>query len=140
MDTALDDRTSAQFRSGHASAESEPHSRGKLVLSKRVVEKIASQAALEIATAGGRSGGFLGFGSHADLSSRPTVSATLSGRTATIEVEVAIAYPNPIGPAAEQVRRQMMERVSSLAGVHVSRVDVTVTALARADRRKDVLR
>ncbi len=140
MDTALEDRNSAQSRSGHANALSEPRSRGRLVLSKRVVEKIASQAALEIATAGGRSGGFFGFGSHADLSSRPTVRANLSGRTATIDVEVAIAYPHPIGPAAEQVRRQMMERVSSLAGVRVSRVDVTVTVLARADKQRDVLR
>ncbi len=140
MGTALEDPTSAQSRSGHTMAQREPRSRGKLVLSRRVVEKIASQAALEIATVGGRSGGFLGFGNHADLSSRPTVSADLSGRTATIHVEVAIAYPSPIARAAEQVRRQMMERVSSLAGVHVSRVDVTVTVLAHADNQKDILR
>ncbi len=140
MGTALEDPTSAQSRSGHTMAQREPRSRGNLVLSRRVVEKIASQAALEIATVGGKSGGFLGFGYHADLSSRPTVSADLSGRTAALHVQVAIAYPSPIARAAEQVRRQMMERVSSLAGVHVSRVDVTVTVLAHADNQKDILR
>lgn len=140
MVTALEDRTSAQSGPGHAMAQGEPRSRGALVLSRRVVEKIASQAAMEIATAGGRSGGFLGFGSHADLSSRPKVSVDLSGRTATIRVEVAIAYPSPIARAAEQVRCQMVERVSSLAGVQVTRVDVTITALAREHEQKGVLR
>lgn len=140
MDIALEDPAPTPSQSGRAGAQREPRSRGKLVLSRQVVEKIASQAAMEIPTARGRSGGLFGIGSHADLSSRPKVSADLSGRTATVHVEVAIGYPAPIARAAEQVRRHVMERVSSLAGVQVSRVDVTITALARVDQHQGVLR
>lgn len=140
MTSALRDHNPAQSPQQYPVAQQERRSRGELVVSRRVVEKIASQAAVEIAAAGGRSGGFLGVGSHADLSSRPKVDVDLSGHTATIMVEVAIAYPSPIAAAAEQVRRRMMSRVGELAGVRVTRVDVTITMLATDHDDKEVLR
>lgn len=140
MDSAQGPRTEAQSWPEYPTVHRAAHSRGKLVIARRVVEKIAGQAVLEIVTAGGRSGGFLGIGSHADLSARPKVSVDVSGRSATIQVEVAIAYPSPIAHAAEQVRRQMMSRVSDLAGVEVTRVDVTITVLAHDQEEVGVLR
>ena len=140
MGASAQDCQSAQDQLARSHAQGDMHSRGKLVLSKVVVEKIASQAAVEVATAGGWSGGFLGIGSQADLSSRPKVSADLSGHSTTIQVELTLAYPTPIASAAEQVRRHMMERVSNLAGIDVTRVDVTVTALARHPEQKIALR
>lgn len=119
------------------SAESDPTgradraARGSLVLARQVVEKIAGQAAAEIASAGGRSGGFLGFGTHTDLSARPKVDVSLFGRTATIEMAVAVAYPTSIRRSTERVRRQVVQRVKELAGVEVTRVDITLTALHR---------
>ena len=139
MTTARRDHDPASSKRQSAALQ-ERRSRGQLVVSRRVVEKIASQAAVEIASAGGLSGGFLGVGSHADLSSRSTVDVDLSGHTATIKVEVAIAYPSPIAAAAEQVRRQVMSRVNDLAGVRVTRVDVTITMLATDHDDKEVLR
>lgn len=139
MTTALQDHNPGP--STHQSpVEQERRSRGQLVVSRLVVEKIASQAAVEIAAAGGRSGGFLGIGSHANLSSRPKVNVDLSGHTATIAVAVAIAYPSPIAAAAVQVRRRIMSRVGELAGIQVTRVDVTITMLATNHDDKDVLR
>lgn len=110
------------------------------MVSRKVVEKIAAQAALEVSTAGSRSGGFLGFGAEADLRVRPKVEVDLSGTTANVVVDVAIAYPNSIADSAQQVRDQMMARVAELAGVEVSRVDVNITALTRGEVRKEVLR
>lgn len=101
-------------------------------MAPQVVEKIAGQAAREVAAAGGRSGGFLGIGSHTDLSARPRIAVELSGRSATIEIELALAYPASIRRSTERVRHLVVGRVAELAGVEVRRVDITVTALHRA--------
>ncbi len=140
MDTALQDRRTRDSSADAPGAPAGQRSRGDLVLSRQVVEKIASQAAVEVAAAGGRSGGFLGIGTQADLSSRPKVSVDLSGRTASISVEVAIAYPNPIARASEEVRRRIMSRVNELAGVETTRVDVTVISLISDRDTREVLR
>jgi uncharacterized alkaline shock family protein YloU len=106
-----------------------PRQRGRLVLSKQVVEKIAGQVASEIGTAGGRSGGFLGIGAHTDLSARPDVDVELAGRTATLAIAMAVAYPVSIRQATDRVRDQVTRRVQALTGVEVTRVDITVVAL-----------
>lgn len=103
--------------------------RGRLVLAKQVVEKIAGQVAGEISAAGGRSGGFLGIGAHTDLSARPKVDVELTGRTATLAIEMAVAYPVSIRQATDRVRERLTQRVGQLTGVEVTRVDITVVAL-----------
>ena len=107
----------------------ERRQRGRLVLAKQVVEKIAGQVASEVSAAGGRSGGFLGIGAHADLSARPKVDVELAGRTATLAIEIAVAYPVSIRQATDRVRAQVTQRVGQLTGVEVTRVDITVVAL-----------
>jgi uncharacterized alkaline shock family protein YloU len=107
----------------------------------KVVEKIASQAAGEVATAGGITGGVLGIGSHTDLSARPKVNVELSGGTATVDLAITVAYPTPIRQAAEQVRQHVIDRVGDLTGIEVTRVDITVSALHReADTSNGALR
>ncbi|HVK36067.1 MAG TPA: Asp23/Gls24 family envelope stress response protein [Microlunatus sp.] len=103
--------------------------RGRLVLAEQVVEKIAGQVASEISAAGGRSGGFLGVGAHTDLSARPKVDVELAGRTATLAIEMAVAYPVSIRQATDRVRDRLTQRVGQLTGVEVTRVDITVVAL-----------
>ncbi len=78
--------------------------------------------------AGGTSGGFLGIGTHTDLSARPKVEVELYGKSATVALDLSIAYPTPIRPATDRVRHHLIERVQALAGVEVTRVDITVTA------------
>ena len=107
----------------------ERRQRGRLVLAKQVVEKIAGQVAGEISAAGGRSGGFLGIGAHTDLSARPKVDVELTGRTATLAIEMAVAYPISIRQATDRVRERLTQRVGQLTGVEVTRVDITVVAL-----------
>jgi uncharacterized alkaline shock family protein YloU len=110
----------------------ERRQRGRLVLAKQVVEKIAGQVASEISAAGGRSKGFLGIGAHTDLSARPKVDVELAGRTATLAIEMAVAYPVSIRQATDRVRDQVTHRVGQLTGVEVTRVDITVVALHAA--------
>lgn len=114
--------------------------RGQLVIGHRVVEKIARQAASEIAAAGGTIGGFLGLGSRSDLSARPKAEVELSGRTASIDLTVAVAYPTPLRQAAEEVRQHVIDRVAELVGVEVTRVDVSITALHQPSSRLEGLR
>ena len=102
-------------------------------MAAKVVEKIAGQAASEVAAAGGRTGGVFGIGAQPDLSARPRVEVELTGKTATIAIAVAIAYPTPIRRATDRVRRHVIDRVGSLAGVEVTRVDITVTAFQATD-------
>jgi uncharacterized alkaline shock family protein YloU len=97
----------------------------------KVIEKIASQAASEVAMAGGSSGGFLGIGSHTDLSARPKVDVELSGGTASVDLAITVAYPTPIRKVTDQVRQHLIDRVGELTGVEVTRVDITVAAFHR---------
>lgn len=118
----------------------ERRSRGSLELDRRVVEKIAAQATVEVPTAGGTAGGLLGIGTRADLSSLPKVEVDLTGQTARVSVEVALDYPTPVSASAGEVRKHLVARVLELTGVEVSRVDVSVIALSRPTRGKRVLR
>ncbi len=112
----------------------EPRRRGRLVLADRVLEKIAAQAAAEVAVTAGRSGGFLGIGAEADASARPKVDVTLSAESADLALSVGITYPGSIRRATQEVRDHVTERVETLTGVDVRRVDVDVTFLSVQDR------
>ncbi|HEY0239748.1 MAG TPA: Asp23/Gls24 family envelope stress response protein [Friedmanniella sp.] len=107
--------------------------RGRLVLADRVIEKIAGQAAIEVAAASGRSGGFLGLGAESDAHARPKVDVMLSAASADLALAVGIAYPGSIRRATQEVREHVTERVETLTGVDVRRVDIDVTFLDVAD-------
>ncbi|MBT2586537.1 Asp23/Gls24 family envelope stress response protein [Arthrobacter sp. ISL-95] len=108
-------------------------SRGRTVLDRKVVEKIAGQVAGEESFAGGSSGGFLGIGAHSDFSVRPKVTVELAGNMAVLSVEIGLLYPVPLRQATEQLRRRISERVTALTGVEVRQVDITVSWLKPAD-------
>lgn len=114
----------------------DPAHRGRVSLDDRVVEKIAGQAASEVATAGGRSGGFLGIGGEADLATRPEVSITTSGRTVVLSLRLGLAYPASIRESTEAVRRHVASRVEALTGLAVRRLDIDVAWLDRGTVRQ----
>lgn len=118
-------------------AETETGSRGQTRLADRVIEKIAGQVAKDESAAGGSSGGFLGIGSHADLSARPRASVELAGNIATLTVEVGMPYPVPLRQATEALRERIRTRVIELTGVEVRQVDIKVSWLTgvRGDAR-----
>ena len=120
----------------------EPRRRGRLVLPERVIEKIAGQAASEVAVASGRSGGLLGIGADPDPAARPRVEVDLSAVSADLSIKVGIAYPGSIRAATQQLREHVTRRVEELTGVDIRRVDIDVTFLTTGpdDRRKGGLR
>lgn len=106
-----------------------PAARGRTVIAQRVLEKIASQAAVEISAAGGRSGGMLGLGGRVDLEARPSATVQLSGQTATVAVSVGVSYPSPLKTVGDDIRRHVADRVDRLTGITVRRVDVEIAWL-----------
>ena len=121
--------SSAGPDSAASSGRSDPRRRGKLVIEKRVVEKIAGQAASEVGGARGRSGGLLGIGSEADADARPKVDVDLSEDSADLAIEAGIGYPGSIRRASQQIRDLVSRRVQELTGIAVHRVDIDVTFL-----------
>ncbi|NYE71937.1 Asp23/Gls24 family envelope stress response protein [Microlunatus parietis] len=112
----------------------DPRTRGRLTIPQRVVQRIAAQAASEIAAAGGRAGGLLGLGGRVEQGARPKVTATLSSESVDLAIELALDYPVSLRTAARQVRDHVAERVRTLTGVAVHRIDLTVVAVGLADR------
>jgi uncharacterized alkaline shock family protein YloU len=113
--------------------------RGNLVLSERVIEKIAAGAVREVHGAGGGPRRVLGVtvsGSELDEDSNAKVEARLYGRTATVRVEMTARYPDPIRGIAAEVRRIVIERLRVLADVEASLVDVEVVGLSKAAARR----
>jgi uncharacterized alkaline shock family protein YloU len=117
-----------------ADTTAEMRGRGRLVLAERVIEKIAGQAATEVVATSGRSGGFLGLGSTSDAGARPKVDVSLSTESADLALAVGITYPGSLRRATQEVRDHVTERVETLTGVDVRRVDVDVTFLSVQDR------
>lgn len=122
--------------SSRGPSSDDPRRRGQLQVAAKVVEKIASYAASEIAAAGGRSGGLFGLGGHADLTAKPEVDVTLLGTSAELAIAVAVGYPGSIRQATETVRQRVVDRVEHLTGLTVGRVDIDVTALPPATTRR----
>ncbi|AYF76676.1 Asp23/Gls24 family envelope stress response protein [Nocardia yunnanensis] len=86
---------------------------GRLSVSERAVRRIAAQAAREVD------------GVEPEVS----VRAQLSGDRAELAVSLPIRYPLPVARVSEDCRRHLIERASELAGVAVTGVEITVTAL-----------
>lgn len=102
--------------------------RGTLEVASRVVDAIASRAALGVpgvVRTPGRSG-------RAGL---PRVRSRQSGGRAVLEVDVTLAWPRPAGATGAHVRAAVRDEVRRLAGVHADRVDVTVTGWAGQGER-----
>jgi uncharacterized alkaline shock family protein YloU len=101
--------------------------RGNLRIADRVVEKVASQAAVEVDHVTGVPRRVLGqtLGKvKADSAAR--ASAKVDGAVVAVSVSVAIEYPTPVREVAALVRAQVVERVGAICGLHVAEVHVDV--------------
>lgn len=111
--------------------------RGKLVIAEKVIAKVASQAATELSAVGSGAGGFLGVGARSDFDARPKVDVELSGRIATLTLDIGVRYPTPLREATARVRRHVSDRVRLLTGVEVRQVDIEISWLLLADGSSD---
>ncbi|MDU2317496.1 MAG: Asp23/Gls24 family envelope stress response protein, partial [Cutibacterium acnes] len=89
----------------------EKASRGTLTVTTAVVEKVAARVAAQSEGFGAPTSSFFGSGSRADFDRGPKVSAVLTGRTADLEVEVAIGYPAPVQAQCDDLRARLTEQV-----------------------------
>ncbi|MFF0746078.1 hypothetical protein ACFYVL_37360 [Streptomyces sp. NPDC004111] len=96
-----------------------PGERGALRIADRVVAKIAGRAAREVLDAPPEEGG----APHAEVAVRDGV--------ARVRLGVELGYPADIAGQCARVRRQVVSRVSELAGMEVPEVTVTVERLHR---------
>lgn len=107
--------------------------RGRTVVDKQVIEKIAEQAAFEVTDASEHRRAFALV--PGDPSGRLPVNAQLDGAEAWLSVDVALSYPSPLRAATEALRQHVLARVEHLVGVTVRRVDIRVGWLVDADQQ-----
>ena len=111
----------------------DPEQRGTLQVADRVIEKIAAHAATEVThvTGSPRRGLGLAVGSDAGT---PHVSASVHGDVATVHIDLAVTWPAPVTEVTRAVRRAVVERLTTLAGITTAQVDIEVSALPGARR------
>lgn len=102
-----------------------PADRGQLVVAAKVIEKTAHWVASFVPGIGSHKGG------KAQFDSAPKIAVHLDGGRAYLEVEAAVEYPRPIGDTTEALRTRLVDEVSRMTGVEVTRVDIRVTRIAR---------
>ena len=108
--------------------------RGRTTIADQVVERIASIAANEVEAVIDTRTGW----TRLVRGRLPRAEAVVAGGTSRITVEVAATWPTPLNSVAGRVRDHVSERVSTLTGVTVTAVDVSiadVVHLETAQRR-----
>lgn len=106
----------------------DPGSRGRLVVKDRVVERLASFAALDVP-------GVTRHGSGLDrMTGRelPRVHVTVAGGHVRAALDIAVLWPHPLATTAATVREKVTEQLSTLSGLQVDGVDVTVPTIVSA--------
>ncbi len=122
--------------------------RGITSISEGVVSKVAGIAAQEVEKVqmgGGTAaavGGFLGSvtgavtgGSSSGGSLTRGVSVEVGEEEAAIDLTMAVEYGVPIPRIAEQVRRNVINRVENLVGLRVMEVNITVSDVQFPEER-----
>ena len=64
------------------------------------------------------------------------VEWTTSGEAISFDVDVAVAYGQPLPGVATRVRTSVAESVGAMTGLRVQAVDVTVTSLDRTEAER----
>ncbi len=127
--------TVVQDAPGAPAGNDDPGMRGALELRERAVARLVVAAASEVHDVAAPVSRVLGQAlGGVDFDGRVKADVTVSGDVATVRVSLSVRWPAPIIEVAEAVRTRVTQRLSELAGLRVSHVDVQVTALP-TDRR-----
>ena len=116
-------------------------SRGETIIGPAVVEKIATRAASEVGGVGGvvptGLSRLLPWTVGGDAPAR--ASAEVGTDTVTVDLTVNVLYPQPVAAVTNEVRAQVVRRLSELCGLRATEVNIAVPALvtpARHARRR----
>jgi uncharacterized alkaline shock family protein YloU len=111
---------------------------GLISINDRVVEKMAARAAIEIPGAGAAASRFLGrsmAGASAlgaretSLTALPKASADVDGSRVILDLSISVRWPASVPEVSDAVREHVRARVGELAGLTVTEVSISVTAL-----------
>jgi uncharacterized alkaline shock family protein YloU len=107
-----------------------PGQRGRTTIADRVVVKIATRAVAEVGQTGGAARQLIGLTVGRQSGEGPArVSARVDGNLAMIVMRLSLAYPAPVRSLTREVRRHVIERITTLTGIEVRHVDIEVTGL-----------
>lgn len=108
---------------------SDPAQRGSLSVADKVIEKVATAAAREIDEVTDQQSGWR----TVTRRSLPRATATIAGGHSRIGVEIATPWPTPLTAVATRTRDHVRERVTTLTGMDVIAVDVTVAEVVHVE-------
>jgi uncharacterized alkaline shock family protein YloU len=112
---------------------------GTVIISTRVVEKLAARAAIEIPDAGAAAPRVLGrtvagprsLGARqTSLTGLPKVSADVDGSRVLLDLAISVRWPASVPAVTKSVREHVTGRVTELTGLTVTEVAISVTDLA----------
>ncbi|MEP6526849.1 MAG: Asp23/Gls24 family envelope stress response protein [Nocardioidaceae bacterium] len=106
----------------------DPGQRGNLTIADRAINKLASHAASSVV-------GVVESGSTLDkLVGRrlPRTASDVRGQLTRVGVEIAVEWPLPLSEVAKNVQSAVAQAVSSLSGLTVVAVDVSVSRVEKA--------
>ena len=113
-----------------------PGQRGRTTIADRVVAQIATRAVSEVGQTGGAGRPLIGLMLGRRAGEGPArAAARVNGDLALIEMRLSLAYPAPVRSVTREVRRHVMERVTTLTGIEVRHVDIEVARLLRGSER-----
>jgi uncharacterized alkaline shock family protein YloU len=113
-----------------------PGQRGRTTIADRVVAQIATLAVAEVGQTGGAARQLIGLTLGRQTGEGPArVSVRVNGNLAMIEMRLSLAYPAPVRSLTREVRRHVMERVTTFTGIEVRHVDIEVACLLRESER-----
>ena len=112
---------------------------GNIKISSKLVQKLAARAAVEVPDAGeatprvmGRSvtGAHVVGGRQTSLTGLPKAAAEVDGSTAVLALSISVRWPASIPGVSMAVREHVRDRISTLTGLEVTEVSISVTDLA----------
>ncbi|SDZ47830.1 Uncharacterized conserved protein YloU, alkaline shock protein (Asp23) family [Asanoa ishikariensis] len=116
----------------------EPDYLGDVVISERVVAKIASQAVYETPRAGAAAprmfGSVMPGAGHmgiraSDLAARPKTSAQIDSSVVYVDMAISVRWPESLADVTERIRDTVEDRIKAWTGLTVARVRISVTDL-----------
>ena len=116
----------------------DPDYLGDIVISERVVAKLASQAVYETPRAGAAAPRMFGkvvpgagrMGIRAsDLTARPKTSAQIDASVVYVDMAISVRWPESLADVTDRIRDTVEDRIKAWTGLTVARVRISVTDL-----------
>lgn len=120
--TELEAEPGAQPSPPEPESDGDAATRGTLTVREKVAQRLAVRAALDTPDVLPVTAGLSKLAGR----SLPQAQLTLAGNRVTAHLKITVAWPAPAVDVARAVARNVTQALSTMAGLQVDRVDVTV--------------